>query len=59
MEGLRTVLANHPGMTEVRLRLTSPGRVKVLRLEDAYRVSPSSALFGDLKALLGSGCLQP
>ena len=58
VEGLRKVLANHPGMTEVRLRLTSPGRVKVLRLEDTYRVSPSSALFGDLKALLGSGCLQ-
>ena len=39
-------------------RLTSPDRVTVLRLEDAFRVSPSPALFGDLKALLGSGCLQ-
>ncbi len=58
VEGLRSILTNHPGMTEVRLRLTSPDRVKVLRLEDAFRVTPSPALFGDLKALLGSGCLQ-
>jgi len=58
VEGLKSILTNHPGMTEVRLRLTSPDRVTVLRLEDAFRVSPSPALFGDLKALLGSGCLQ-
>jgi DNA polymerase-3 subunit alpha len=58
VEDLRTILAHHPGMTEVRLRLTSPDRVKVLRLEDTFRVTPSPALFGDLKALLGAGCLQ-
>ncbi len=57
VEGLKSILTNHPGMTEVRLRLTSPDRVKVLRLEDGFRVTPSPALFGDLKALLGSGCL--
>ncbi len=58
VEGLKSILTNHPGLTEVRLRLTSPDRVKVLRLEDGFRVTPSPALFGDLKALLGSGCLQ-
>ena len=58
VEGLKAILVNHPGMTEVRLRLTSTDRVKVLRLEDAFRVTPSPALFGDLKALLGAGCLQ-
>jgi DNA polymerase-3 subunit alpha len=58
VEDLRGILMNHPGMTEVRLRLTSHDRVKVLRLEDTFRVTPSPALFGDLKALLGSSCLQ-
>jgi DNA polymerase-3 subunit alpha len=41
----------------VRLRLTSPGRATVMKLADNLRVAPSSALFGDLKALLGPSCL--
>jgi DNA polymerase-3 subunit alpha len=28
-----------------------------MRLDDGLRVARSSALFGDLKALLGPGCL--
>jgi DNA polymerase-3 subunit alpha len=31
----------------------------VLSLADKFRVEPSPALFGDLKALLGPGCLGP
>jgi len=57
VERLREVLATYPGSTEVRLRLTSPGRATVMRLDDGLRVARSSALFGDLKALLGPGCL--
>jgi len=30
----------------------------VLRLDDGLRVTPTSALMGDLKALLGPGCLS-
>jgi DNA polymerase-3 subunit alpha len=33
------------------------GRVTPLRLDDKLRVAHSSALMGDLKALLGPGCL--
>ena len=57
VEKLREILASHPGVTEVRLQLQSGARTTVLRLDDGLRVTPSPALFGDLKALLGSACL--
>jgi DNA polymerase-3 subunit alpha len=57
VEKLREILATHPGVTEVNLRLTQPGRATVIRLEDTLRIERSPALFGDLKALLGPGCL--
>src|SRR5690606_28135895 len=57
VERLKGILTDHPGSSEVRLRLTSPGRSTTMRLEDSFRVEPSTALFGDLKALLGPGCL--
>ena len=57
VERLREVLGTHPGVTEVRLRLTSPGRATVMRLGDGLRVERTPALFGDLKALLGPSCL--
>lgn len=57
VERLREVLSDHPGVTEVHLRLTQPGRATVMRLEESLRIDRSPALFGDLKALLGPGCL--
>ncbi|MHB1490351.1 MAG: DNA polymerase III subunit alpha [Cellulomonas sp.] len=57
VERLREILCTHPGVTEVHLRLTSPGRATVMRLEENLRVERSPALFGDLKALLGPSCL--
>jgi DNA polymerase III subunit alpha len=54
---LKDVLATHPGMTEVRLRLLSRQTTRVMRLDDRLRVTPSPALFADLKQLLGPGCL--
>ena len=47
------VLATHPGTTEVQLHLVNGAREHLLRLGDGYRVTPSPALMGDLKALLG------
>jgi DNA polymerase-3 subunit alpha len=55
---LKNVLSGHPGMTEVRLRLLTRESVRVLKLDDRLRVTPSSALFADLKHLLGPGCLS-
>ena len=57
VDKLREVLGVHPGTTEVHLHLINGGRTTVLRLGDGLRVSPGPALFGDLKALLGSGVL--
>ncbi|OKL53984.1 DNA polymerase III subunit alpha [Bowdeniella nasicola] len=55
---LQRVLGNHSGQSEVRVHVTSAGRRTVVALADAYRVQPSPALFGDLKALLGANCLR-
>ncbi len=57
VQQLRDVLATHPGMTEVRLRLLTRSETRVLRLDEKLRVTPSGALFADLKQLLGPGCL--
>ena len=57
VEQLKDVLGSHPGMTEVRLRLLTRESTRVMRLDDRLRVTPSSALFADLKHLLGPGCL--
>ncbi len=57
IDQLKDVLGTHPGVTEVRLRLLTREAIKVMRLDDRLRVSPSPALFADLKQLLGPGCL--
>jgi DNA polymerase-3 subunit alpha len=58
VEQLKDVLGSHPGVTEVHLRLLSRGTTTLLRLDDGLRVTPTPALFADLKQLLGPGCLQ-
>ncbi|MDV3124735.1 DNA polymerase III subunit alpha [Mycobacterium sp. 21AC1] len=57
VSALKSVLANHPGTSQVHLRLISGERITTLELDQSLRVTPSSALMGDLKALLGPGCL--
>jgi DNA polymerase-3 subunit alpha len=57
VQQLRDVLAAHPGLTEVRLRLRSADRTTVMKLDDRLRVTPSPPLMADLKALLGPSCL--
>ncbi|MGH8827266.1 MAG: OB-fold nucleic acid binding domain-containing protein, partial [Jiangellaceae bacterium] len=57
VERLKDVLVTHPGVTEVQLKLTSAGRTTVMRLADGLRVTASTALMGDLKALLGPTCV--
>ena len=55
---LKRVLARHPGTADVHVRLISGDSTTLLRLDDTFRVTPSSALMGDLKALLGPSCLS-
>ncbi|MDN4163169.1 DNA polymerase III subunit alpha [Nocardioides abyssi] len=54
---LKDVLSTHPGMTEVHLRVLMRDKTLVMRIGDHHRVTPSPALFADLKQLLGPGCL--
>ncbi|MBF6540889.1 DNA polymerase III subunit alpha [Nocardia farcinica] len=55
---LKRVLTRHPGTSDVHVRYVGArDRTTMLKLSDSLRVSPSSALFGDLKALLGPSCL--
>ena len=55
VSALKQVLARHPGTSQVHLRLISGERITNLELDPALRVTPSPALMGDLKALLGPG----
>jgi DNA polymerase-3 subunit alpha len=57
VEQLKEILRTHPGMSEVQLKLLTRASTRVLRVGDGHRVTPSPALFADLKQLLGPGCL--
>jgi len=53
---LRGVLSNHPGDVPVFLHLEGD-RNTVVRLGDEHRVEPRSALYAELRELLGSGAV--
>jgi DNA polymerase-3 subunit alpha len=55
VDRLKDVLTTHPGMTEVHLSLVSRNSPHMV-LE--HRVTPSAALMGDLKALLGAAAFS-
>jgi DNA polymerase-3 subunit alpha len=57
VDQLRDILTSHPGMTEVHLRLQARQKTTVMRIGDRFRVTPTSSLMADLKALLGPSCL--
>jgi DNA polymerase-3 subunit alpha len=57
VDALKQVLHTHAGTTAVQVHLESAGSSRVLQLGDSIRVQPSTALFADLKALLGPHCL--
>jgi DNA polymerase-3 subunit alpha len=56
VERLKEVLASHPGGAEVHVKLVNGSKTTLLRLSPV-RVNPTTALMGDLKALLGPGAL--
>ncbi|GAA4694082.1 DNA polymerase III subunit alpha [Nocardioides nanhaiensis] len=57
VENLKDVLRTHPGVTEVHLKVLMRDKTLLMRIGDTHRVTPSPALFADLKQLLGPGCL--
>jgi DNA polymerase-3 subunit alpha len=56
VERLQDILTRHPGDVEVRLTLVRPEATRLFELPQ--RVLVSSDLFGELKSLLGPGCLE-
>ncbi len=57
IEQVASVLESHGGNVPVFLSVTNRGGRRRVALADRFRVDPGPALFGDLKALLGPGCL--
>jgi DNA polymerase-3 subunit alpha len=55
VDRLKDVLSTHPGTTEVHLQLQGRNDLSVVI---DYRVTPSAALMGDLKALLGPAAVS-
>ncbi|GAA3146872.1 hypothetical protein GCM10020001_082720 [Nonomuraea salmonea] len=55
---LKEILTTHPGTSEVHLQVRNGPRTTVLRVDDRLRVTPSPALMGELKQLLGPACLN-
>ena len=54
---LKEILAQYPGAAEVHLALRSGEQLKTFKLGEGYRVELTSALFADLKAVLGPSCV--
>ncbi len=50
---LKEVLSHHPGTSPVMLHMTNGQNHKVLRLSDEFRVELRSALYAELRELLG------
>ena len=52
---LKTVLSNHPGHTPVFMHLSGNGNDTVVRLGAEHTVEPRTALYAELRELLGTG----
>ncbi|MGO1193574.1 MAG: OB-fold nucleic acid binding domain-containing protein, partial [Nesterenkonia sp.] len=55
---LGSTLQAHRGSAAVHVKLLSGHKVELMRLGDDFQVTPSPALYGDLKVLLGPTCLE-
>ncbi|MDY5153868.1 DNA polymerase-3 subunit alpha [Actinobaculum suis] len=58
MDSLRQVLQNYPGSAPVRLHVRCPGKTVVVQVAQKFYVNPVSALFSDLRVLLGRNCIM-
>ncbi len=58
VDRLRGALQNHPGPAAVYLHMTSETGEKVIRLGEEHRVEPRSALFAELRELLGPSAVM-
>jgi DNA polymerase-3 subunit alpha len=58
VDRLQGALRNHPGAADVYLHMTSENGEKVIRLGEDHRVEPRSALFAELRELLGPSAVM-
>ena len=54
---LKGILANHPGSTPVYMHLSGEGEDTVVRLGTDHAVEPRTALYAELRELLGGGAV--
>jgi DNA polymerase-3 subunit alpha len=57
IDRLKSVLTNHPGTSAVLLHMVHGDRNKVVKLSDDFRVELRSALYAELRELLGPSAL--
>ena len=57
-DGRPIALGYHTGHWEIGLQVQAADKLTLLRLGDGFRITPTSALFADLKALLGPAALS-
>ena len=55
IQALSEILLRHPGHSDVRLRLTKGFTIRVFEIPTPVALTPD--LFGEIKSLLGPGCL--
>jgi len=53
VDSIKSVLQTHPGTVEVHLHIINGEKTTVMKIDERLKVEPTSALFGELKALLG------
>ena len=54
---LKKILSNHPGSIPVYMHLSGDGRDTVVRLGTEHAVEPRTALYAELRELLGGGAV--
>jgi DNA polymerase-3 subunit alpha len=57
VSGLKSVLSNHPGTIPVYMHLSGEGKDTVVRLGSEHFVEPRTALYAELRELLGGGAV--
>jgi DNA polymerase-3 subunit alpha len=57
VHSLKSILANHPGSTQVLVHLRSGERTFVMRIDSKYCVDTRNGLYAELKAELGANAL--
>ncbi len=53
LERLKEAIRSHPGPNRVQIHLLSGRKITILKLDENFKVNPDSALFAEIRSLLG------